>query len=562
MSIKFDTYLALAMLIGLGLFLIIFLIVPVSFIVIKAFWINGELDFSYFFLLAENETYREALTNSLILAVFVSLLATLMAFPLALIQHRFDFYGQKILSALLLLPMMMPPFVGAIGTQRFFAQYGVVNLFLLDTGLVTAPIDWLSGDKLFWVLTFLECLHLYPIMYLNIAAALANIDPSLEEAAQTLGASAKRCFKTIVWPLAQPGLLAGISIVFIWSLTDLGTPLMVGFNQCLPVKVFNLVTSIEENQIGYALVFVAIAISIFAFLVSKWISPQKRFQMMAKGHVTSIKRHAGLKNLCVIYPLFLGTIGLALLPHLAVLISSLSDQWFMTIAPEHWTFEHYRAIWDHDLASIGIQNSIYLSGLACFLDIAIGLPLGYICARRSIPFSTALDALVMIPLALPGIILAFSYVVTFTDTVLDPFVNPVTLLVIAYSIRRLPFMVRSCAAGFAQSSQYLEEASYTLGAGRIYTLLKISMPLVYANLIAGALLCFCYAMLDVSDSLILAMKDRFYPLTKAIYTLYLEQGSGEYLAAALGGVSMVVLASCIIAASSILGKKMGELFRS
>ncbi len=168
----------------------------------------------------------------------------------------------------------------------------------------------------------------------------------------------------------------------------------------------------------------------------------------------------------------------------------------------------------------------------------------------------------MIPLALPGIVLAFGYVVTYTDTFLDPLHNPVPLLVIAYAIRRLPYMVRSASAGLQQMSPALEEASTTFGASRMHTLRKITMPLVTANLIAGALLCFSYAMLDVSDSLILAMKENFYPLTKAIYVLFLEQGNGEFLASALGVIGMLILALCILGSSVMLGKKMGELFRS
>jgi iron(III) transport system permease protein len=168
----------------------------------------------------------------------------------------------------------------------------------------------------------------------------------------------------------------------------------------------------------------------------------------------------------------------------------------------------------------------------------------------------------MVPLALPGIVLAFGYVVAFNDTFLDPLENPVPLLIIAYGIRRLPYMVRSASAGLQQMSISLEEASISFGASKFQTLRKITIPLVTANLIAGGLLCFSYAMLDVSDSLILAMKDRFYPLTKSIYVLFLEQGNGEFVASALGVIAMGILTLCILGASLILGKKMGELFRS
>ena len=123
-------------------------------------------------------------------------------------------------------------------------------------------------------------------------------------------------------------------------------------------------------------------------------------------------------------------------------------------------------------------------------------------------------------------------------------------------------MVRSAVAGLQQMNVSLEEASSTFGASKFHTLRKITIPLVTANLIAGGLLCFSYAMLDVSDSLILAMKEQYYPLTKAIYSLFLEHGRGTLLASSLGMVGMVILVSCIMGASMLLGKKMGELFRS
>lgn len=305
-----------------------------------------------------------------------------------------------------------------------------------------------------------------------------------------------------------------------------------------------------------------ILMTVSFFLISKLMLGGKKYQMLARGHVTKPVKRASWKGQALIYPLLLGTSFTALLPHISVLITSLSDQWFMTALPENYTLKYYAMVFQQDLAVIGIKNSFLFASLSTLIDLLLGLMIAYIVTRKLIPFGHLLDALVMVPLALPGIVLAFGYVVTYTDTFLDPLHNPVPLLVIAYAIRRLPYMVRSASAGLQQTSLSLEEASSTLGATRFHTLRRITVPLVTANLIAGGLLCFSYAMLDVSDSLILAMKDQYYPLTKAIYALYLEQGSGEFVASALGVIAMVILAACILAASAILGKKMGELFRS
>ncbi|MFW7380838.1 MAG: ABC transporter permease [Oligoflexus sp.] len=544
------------------LVLIFFLVIPVGVIVGRAFFNNGVFTLEYFPLMFANELYTTSLWNSLYIGIATTLLTTVLALPLAIITSKFDFRLKGLLSGLLLVPMVMPPFVGAIGIQRFFARRGSVNMSLMEWGIIDQPIDWLGPENMFWAVVILEVLHLYPIMYLNLSAALANIDPSVEEMATTLGVPRWRQYLDIIWPLARPGYFAGAIIVFIWALTDLGTPLLVGFHETVPVQIFNMITDINENPVGYALVFLVIMLTVSFFLLSKLLLGAKKYEMMARGHVTSSKKEIRGLALLPVYLFLVGVVVIALVPHFTVLVTSFSDRWFMTPLPENWTLNHYVQVFQTELAVLGIKNSFMLAGMATLVDLVLGLLIAYVIVRKLIPFTGVLDSLVMVPLALPGIVLAFGYVVTYTDTFLDPLNNPIPLLVIAYAIRRLPYMVRSAVAGLQQMSVSLEEASSTFGASRFYTLRKITVPLVTANLIAGGLLCFSYAMLDVSDSLILAMKERYYPLTKAIYSLFLEQGRGELLASALGMIGMLILTACIMGASLLLGKKMGELFRS
>jgi len=140
--------------------------------------------------------------------------------------------------------------------------------------------------------------------------------------------------------------------------------------------------------------------------------------------------------------------------------------------------------------------------------------------------------------------------------------NPLLILVIAYSVRRLPYVVRSASAGFQQVSPALEEAAQNLGATPERALWRITLPLVAPNLIAGGLLAFSFAMLEVSDSMILAAQAAHYPITKAIYSLISALGNGPSLAAALGVWAMIFLAVTIIGAGVILGKKLGALFKA
>jgi iron(III) transport system permease protein len=189
-----------------------------------------------------------------------------------------------------------------------------------------------------------------------------------------------------------------------------------------------------------------------------------------------------------------------------------------------------------------------------------------VVVRTRVPGRGLLDALSMLPLAVPGLVMAFGYLAMTREGRFFHFLmlggdNPFLLLVIAYAVRRLPYVVRSAAAGFQQTSRSLEEAAQNLGATPWRALRKITLPLITANLVAGAMLAFAFAMLEVSDSLILAQQQAHFPVTKAIYGLFRSLGNGEELAAALGTWAMVFLGVTIAGAAAIIGRRLGALFR-
>ncbi|MHB8772851.1 MAG: ABC transporter permease, partial [Syntrophales bacterium] len=449
-------------------------------------------------------------------------------------------------------------FVGAVGMKQMFARFGSFNLLLLDAGVVTQPVDWLGGG--FWATAILEVLHLYPILYMSVAAALANIDPNMEEAARNLGASGFRLFRRITWPLMLPGYYAGSVIVFIWSLTDLGTPLILDYRNLIPVRIFNMLTDINQNPMGYCLVVFMILLTAGIFFLSKLVLGDRGTTSTIRGQVTPPARPAGWAASALI----LGGLGLvtliALVPHISVILTSFSRRWFMTVLPTLYTDAHYSAVFSQDLTWLAINNSLFLSALSTVVDICLGIAIAWLLLRTRIPGRNVVDTLTMLPLAIPGIIMAFGYLTAFANTPLDAAANPIPLLVIGYAVRRLPYMVRAAYAGFQQTGVALEEAARNCGAGPLTTLRRITIPLVMANLIAGAILCFSFAMLEVSDSLVLAVREKYYPVTKAIYTLF-GRPDGAFVASAMGVLGMLLLAASLVAAGRFLGKRMGELFR-
>jgi iron(III) transport system permease protein len=548
-----------AVLVFLWLFFIAFMLYPLGYVFSNAFFTAEGFSLTFFKLMLSSPNYVTILANSINLGLIVTLLTTLLSLPLAFLLVRYDFPGKGLLNGLILIPMVLPPFVGAIGMRQLLARFGSINLLLLEMGIIDQPIDWLGGG--FWGVVILEVLHLYPIMYLNLAAALANVDPSLEEAARNMGASGFKLFRTVTFPLMLPGYFAGAIIVFIWAFTDLGTPLVFEYRELIAVQIFNMVTDLHENPMGYAFVVAVMVLTLFFFYLSKRLLGGRRYEMLARGHVTSSVQSASPAMTVMIYGVVLGISVLALIPHLGVFLTSITSRWFLTVLPTEFTLRFYHEVFNHDLTLLSIRNSLLLSSLSTIIDIILGVTIAYLLARKRVPGRDLLDALAMLPLALPGLVIAFGYVAAFSATPLDARVNPVPLLVIAYAVRRLPYMVRAAYAGFQQSNVALEEAAMNLGASPIKTFYQIIFPLLFANLVAGAVLAFSFAMLEVSDSLILALKEEYYPITKAIYVLLNRITDGPYIASAMGMLGLLLLGGSLFIAGRFFGRRMGELFR-
>ena len=545
---------------AVALVLGVFLAYPLAYVFREAFFPDGRFSLTFFRSAFANPITQQAILNSFVLAAVVTVLTAVLALPLAFVTVRYTFPGRALLTGLLLVPMIMPPFVGAIGMRQLLARFGSINLLLVQAGVIASPVDWLGGAR-FWGVVIMEVLHLYPIMYLNLSAALANVDPAMEEAAVNLGSSGPRLFRRITLPLMMPGLFAGSVIVFIWAFTDLGTPLVFEYRRVIPVQIFDRVKDISANPEGYAIVVVVMALTLLTFLASKQVFGRKRYETLAKGSMGAAAKKPSPAGMILIVGFIAAVVFVACLPHLAVVLSSVRDRWFMTVLPESYSLEHYRGALGHDLTLPSIRNSIFYSSLSTVIDLVLGIAVAYILVRMPFRGSDVLDAIVMLPLAIPGLVLAFGYVASFAGTPLDPRENPVPLLVIAYAIRRLPYMVRAAHAGFQQVSVSLEESAINLGSAPVRALRRITVPLVSANLIAGGILVFSFAMLEVSDSLILAIKERFFPITKAIWQLLGRIEDGPYIASALGVWAMVFLALSLITAGALLGRRMGQLFR-
>jgi len=568
--------------VAIAVFFGVFLIWPVLRVVIVGLGLPGsgaKLAFTPSYLAAVFSSYefRVSLFNSAAIACAVTLLCVAISVPLALLSRRFAFRGKSVVTSLLLVPLVLPPFVGAIGLRQIFGASGALTALCRTLGLVPqdAAVSWLTSHQ-FLAVVIAEALSLYPILFLNVAAALSNLDPAMEQAAANLGASSWRIFRSITLASMRPGLFAGGAIVFIWSFGELGTPLMFDFYSVAPVQIFFHITEISDNPIPYALVIVMLLVSAAVYIAGKVAVGRTDLAQTRVSFAAASDSVKGFRAVWVLLP-FAVVIALALLPHIGVVLTSFSQTgyWYNSVLPRVFTEDQYVHALSHQIVLSSIRNSMVFSLFSVVLDIVIGTAIAILIVRTRLPglLRGIVDTLSMLPLAVPGMVLAFGYLaislqfkVWFLghDWLLqyaDVQRNPTLLLVLAYTMRRLPYVVRSTVAGLEQTPPDLELAARNIGASGVTTLRRITVPLISANLIAAALLVFAFTMLEVSDSLILVQKQAYWPVTRGIYELFQRLGDGPYIASALGAWTMLLMMLVILFVNSLLGKRLGALFR-
>src|SRR6266850_6624906 len=531
----------------LYLFFAVFLVWPIIQIVAVGFRSkSGGFTLNYVYLIFKDHVLLRGLLNAMLVAGLVALVALLISLPLAVLSVRFEFRGRGLLTGLLLVPLVLPPFVGALGMRLALGRFGPLTHLVPFHGAL--GIDWRGRLRLVGIV-IVEALHFYPLLLLNLQASLANVDPAMEQAAANIGASRWRIFTKIIIPLIRPGLFAGLTLVLISSFTELGTPLMFSYYTITPVQLFHQITDVADNPLPYALVVVMLISSSLLYVIGKLILGRSYEVATTKASIAAgPRRLSGVKGFFAALP-FLVIIALALLPHISVLLTSLSSTgaWYKSILPRSFTLGHFKDALVDELAYGSIRRSIQYAALATAVALIVGVAAAIIIVRSDVRGRNLIDALSMLPLAVPGLVLAFGYLaisISFKHTMgertpawLDVQKYPAFLLIIAYAARRLPYVVRSAVAGLQQTPKDLELAGANLGASRFTILRRITI------------------------SLILAQRTDYYPITKAILDISQRLGDGMYVAAALGVWAMALLTLTILSANAFLGKKMGAIFR-
>jgi iron(III) transport system permease protein len=523
-----------------ALFLLAFLVVPILRVIVVAFTgPDGDFSLVHFGDFFATALLREAFWNSLYVAAMTVVLASLIAVPLSLILARFRFRGAALIHTLGVVPLVMPPFVGAVAMQLVYGRNGAVNLLLNDWFGVRIPfMDGLNG------VIFVEALHYFPFILLNLSAALSNIDSAMEESAQNLGARGLTLFSRIVFPLALPGYVAGAALVFVKVFDDLATPLLLNVTTMLAPQAYLKITSVGvADPMGYVISVIMILCSLGGLALSGLLVRGRDFATQQRGGGGLAHRRLSRAGTAAAIAFVVVALLVALSPHIGIFLLSIATVWSFAVLPDGYTLAHYATVWREAGPLIG--NTLLYCGLAGLIDVVLGTTLAYLVLRTRLPGRRLVEQVAMAAVAVPGLVLGIGLLRTYYDVKLpfsgEPLATFWFMLVIAYAVRRLPYALAAATAALRQLHVSLEEAAESLGAGRFTTLTRIVVPLMTGGLLAGFVTSFATAAVELSATLLLVARSGDAPLAYGIY-VYMQSAAGRGPGAALGVIAVVVVA--------------------
>ena len=522
----------------------IFIVYPFAKLFYQSFFPKGgAFSLSNYAKFFSKKYYMVGLRNSMIICVCTTILGTLIGIPMAYISTRFNIWGKRIINMAVVLSMLSPPFIGAYSWILLLGRAGFITKLLEKLGIEIGSIYGFQGILLVFTL------KLFPYVYMYVSTALQNFDSSLEEASESLGVHGFKRIWHVTLPVIMPTILSAALIVFMTSLADFGTPMLIGEGfKTLPVMIYERYLSEVSSNASFAstLSVIIVSCSLLVLAIQKIIIARKNYTMSAMRPPEVVKLSTGKRILATFAVGFVAL--LAVLPQITVVVTS----FLKTNGPlfvKGFSLDSYRAILGK--LSTNIRNTFTFSVIAIIIMMILGLLLAYIIVRRRGKIANLLDTLVMFPYVIPGSVLGISLILAFNQ---KPVVltGTVLILVVSYTIRKLPFTLRSSIATLYQIDPAIEEASISLGVPPMKTFAKTTAILMLPGMLSGAVLSFIATINELSSTIIL-YSGKTGTISVAIYTEIFKDGYGT--AAALATILTVSTVIALIIFDKISGGK-------
>ena len=538
-------------------FLLLFVLYPLTRIFYDAFTNEaGNFTLANFHEFFTDRFYLRSLWNSLVLGVATVFTTSVIGISVAFLILRYDFPGRNLFAYLTMLPMILPPLVGVLGFVFILGRAGTVNVLLMDWFDMLRPINFMYGMH---GVLLVETLHLFPFMTLSILDSLSKVDPSLEEAAQVMGARGWRRFRDVTLPLTTPGYVSGALLVFIWTFADFVTPLVVGVQDLLAVQAYlNIVQFVDRRifRMGIVISALLVVLAIIFVLVARHYVAIKDYSSLAYSRVERRPLKPVARWLAVGF--FVLLVVISLVPQLGVVLAAVGKGWSLTPFPEQYTLDYFRQV------SIEtpkfIVNSLVYSGIAVVICLLVGVPMAWIMARTRTPGRGAMDALTTLILAIPGTAIGIAYIRAFHFPLpaIDVALTSMWIILpLVLAVRRLPYTVRSSYSSLLLVHKSMEEAAANVGASKLKTFRDITAPLVWKGILVGAVFSFIMSIQEASATLFLTLGG-WEMIPFGIFTYYIAGSHGQ--AAALGVMLIVLCALSLAVVNRVAGARVGGLF--
>jgi len=488
-----DPALTLSVLV-LWVFIGLFILLPMAVLLVGVFSTDGRLTGENILQILSDRNQIAAFRNSLWLAFLVGVFGTLLGFLFAFTACRAGVPRRLtgLMDALVLLPLVSPPFTTAIGMIFSFGPRGLLTYHLL--GMKGATVYGL------WSTLFSEVLTFFPIAYLALKPMLNAIDSNIERMALSLGAGRFRVFRTVTLPLCAPGLANSFLLLFAASLADFATPLILAGNAfpVLPTEAYLQITGMFDLKGGAVLSFVLLVPSMLVFFLQRfWVSRRFYVTVTGKGAgqtpFDSVSPAVGrlLGSFCAFCALVIFYL------YALILFGSL----VRALGANHtFTISHFRIIFTEGRKAI--RDTLIIAAFSMPLGGLYGVMVGYLTARKKFPGRLSMEIASMINYALPGTIVGIAYLMAFNQPPIE-LAGTAAIIIALYVFRYGATGIRTTIAMLQQVDKSIEEASESLGASSGRTFRRITMPLITPAFFSGLGVVFIRSMTAISATIFL-----------------------------------------------------------
>ncbi|MDB5370681.1 MAG: transporter substrate-binding protein [Roseomonas sp.] len=513
---------------------------------------SGGLTLANYFTAYGRARYLEALGNSLVLGTGAAALAAVFAIPMAWAVSRTDMPGKGMSWAMVIGAFIMPPYLGAIG---WILLAGPNSGFLnLAWRWVTGSAEPLVNVYSFSGLILVIALHSFPLIFIFVKSALDLISSEMEDAANILGAGTWKATMKVTLPLVWPSILGGLVVVFLETIALFGTPAIIG----IPARI-NVVTTQLWQFFEYPVrVEVAAAYAMPLLLITILIIGAQKRLLARKGYVSQTGKGGERREIRLgvwrwpvfAYCLLVGFMAV-IMPVVVLLQASFARAWGKGLSWSNLTLDNYTyLLFRHEMALTSIWNTLWYSAAAASAAVVIAVLVAYIVERRLVPFGSALGFLAMAPFVIPGIVMAIGFYAAYAPPPLALY-GTALIIILAFTARFLPIAFANASAAVRAVHPEMEEASRILGGGRLFTVRRITAPLILRSIIGGWLIVFIVASRELSSAVFL-VGPRTRTMAVLLYDLS-EAGNFEVLSA-FGGLLLAITLLLVAVGMKLAGR--------